>query len=92
MFICLVEAILQSKDLQPKETKSDEHVWKNGIGLLTAMKFVKTEYSSDKIQLSAWIQTGVGNIGGKEMDLTGVVGAIPKRQLMKIIEEIKSAF
>jgi hypothetical protein len=29
---------------------------------------------------------------GGEMDLTGVVAAIPKRRLMKVLEEIQAAF
>ena len=45
-----------------------------------------------QIQLSAWVQVGIGSVGGGEMDLNGVVGAIPKKQLLKLIEKIKQAF
>ena len=31
-------------------------------------------------------------VGGNEMDLTGVVAAIPKKQLLNVIEQIKRAF
>ncbi len=87
-----VESILQSKGYHTQVIKSGEHVWKCGNGILTAMKFVKVEYAPDKILLSAWVQIGLGSLGGGEMDLTGVTGALPKKQLMKLVEEIKQAF
>lgn len=40
----------------------------------------------------AWVQMGLGDLGGSEMDLTGFVAAIPKKQLINIIEQIKKAF
>lgn len=87
-----VEYVLQRKGFHQETIKSGEHVWKKGIGFFTAMKFIKVDYAADKILLSAWVQVGLGSIGGGEMDLTGVTGAIPKKQLMKVIEEIKQAF
>ena len=87
-----VESILQGNGYHPQVNKTGENVWKNGVGMLTAMKFVKVEYGPGQIQLSAWVQVGIGSVGGGEMDLNGVVGAIPKKQLLKLIEKIKQAF
>lgn len=87
-----VEGILTAKGFHPTTLKTGENVWKNGTGLMTAMKFIKPEYAEGLVTLSAWIQAGIGSVGGKEMDLTGVVGAVPKKQLMKVLEELKAAF
>ncbi|MGM9537510.1 MAG: hypothetical protein ACI3VN_04180 [Candidatus Onthomonas sp.] len=72
--------------------KSGEDVWKKGVGIMTAMQYIKVEFSSDEVILSAWVQAGVGSVGGSEMDLTGFVAALPKKQLLKVLEEIKQAF
>lgn len=87
-----VESILVQHNFQPKQLKTGESVWKNGVGMATAMKFIKVEYSPNTIQLSAWVQIGIGSLGGGEMDLNGVVAALPKKQLLSIIEEILHAF
>ena len=87
-----VEAILIRHRFQPKKLKTGESVWKNGTGMASAMKFIKVEYSPKTIQLSAWIQMGIGSFGGGEMGLNGVLGAFPKKQLLSVIEEILHAF
>lgn len=86
-----IAAILAQHNFSKVTLKTGESVWKKGVGLLTAMQFVKVEYSQAQITLSAWVQSGVGNIGGKEMELKGAVAAIPKKQLLKVIEEIKNS-
>ena len=69
-----------------------ENVWKKGTGMLTAMQFIKLEFSQKEFVIYAWVQMGLGDLGGSEMDLTGFVAAIPKKQLINIIEQIKKAF
>lgn len=59
---------------------------------MTAMQFVKVDFGQNEFIMSAWVQAGIGSVGGGEMDLTGVVAALPKRQLMKVLEEIKKSF
>lgn len=86
-----IENILLQKNYHPITSKSRENVWKNGSGLLTAMKFLKVEYGQNQVQLSAWVQVGLGSLGGKEIALDGVTGAIPKKQLMRLVERIQSA-
>ena len=71
---------------------SGENVWKKGTGFLTAMQFIKIDFSSNEFTISALVQAGLGSVGGNEMDLTGVVAAIPKKLLLNVIEQIKRAF
>lgn len=69
--------------------RNSEEIWKKGSGLLTAMQFIKVEFTENEVVLSAWIETGIGSFSGGEQDLSGVVGAIPKKSLMKVVENIK---
>lgn len=69
--------------------RNGEMVWKNGVGMLTAMKFVKVEYDANTAIVSAWIQVGMGSVGGKEQDLNGAVGAIPKKQLSNLLKRLQ---
>ena len=87
-----VESILRRRDFHPETLSTGEHVWKQGVGFLTAMKFIKVDYAQGELHLNAWVQAGLGSVGGAEMDLTGFVGALPKKQVMSVIEEIKLAF
>lgn len=68
-----------------------EICWKKGTGLATAMQYVKVEYSQNEAVLYGWIQAGVGSLAGPEMDLTGFVGVIPKKQLQKRLDKIQQA-
>ena len=43
------------------------------------------------MRISGWVQIGVGSVGGKERDLKGFVGAIPKKSVLNTIEKIKAA-
>lgn len=87
-----INSILSQKGFKMTTLKTGEKVWKKGTGLMTAMQFVKVDFSQNEFIMSAWVQAGIGSVGGKEMDLTGVVGALPKKQLMKVLEEIKVSF
>ncbi len=87
-----ISAILYQKGFKTTTLKTGEKVWKKGTGLMTAMQFVKVDFGQNEFIMSAWVQAGIGSVGGGEMDLTGVVAALPKRQLMKVLEEIKKSF
>lgn len=82
--------ILQSNGFNQIDYNS-EAVWKKGTGLMTAMQYVKLEFESDCLVVSAWVQAGIGNAGGSEMELSGFVAAVPKKSLMKVIEKIKKS-
>lgn len=68
-----------------------ELVWKMGTGVMTAMHYIKLEYSASTLRISGWVQIGIGSAGGKERDLKGFVGAIPKKSVLNTIEKIKAA-
>lgn len=86
-----INLILQDSNFHQTSLRTGENVWKKGTGLMTAMQFVKVEYGDDEAILSAWVQSGIGSFGGKEMDLTGFVAGIPKKSLIKTLEKIKAA-
>ncbi len=85
----IIERTLLSDGYAEKTLASGELVWKKGSGLLTAMHFIKVEYNENGIELSGWVQTGIGNVGGKEMALEGFTGSIPKRSVLKTLEKIR---
>lgn len=68
-----------------------ESVWKKGTGVLTAMQYVKIEYFQGGATISAWVQAGLGSVGGSEMDLTGFIAGMPKKMLLTVLEEIQRA-
>ncbi len=70
---------------------NDEYVFKKGIGMLTAMKFIKIDYYEHQIYISAFISVGIGSWTGAEKDLNGFVGAIPKKQLQSMLQRLQSA-
>ena len=66
-----------------------EIVWKMGTGLATAMHYIKVEYKNgNELCLSGWVQIGLGSVGGKERDLTGTMGIIPKRSVSNTMKKI----
>lgn len=62
-----------------------------GTGLLTAMQYIKIEFTDTTLIVSGWVQAGVGSAGGNEMALNGIVAAVPKKSVMKVIEQIKAS-
>ena len=68
-----------------------ETVWKKGTGAMTAMQYIKLEYGQGSVTLYGWVQAGLGDVGGKEMDLKGFFGAMPKQSLLKVIKKIQAA-
>lgn len=69
-----------------------EIVWKMGTGLMTAMHYIKVEYpAANTLRLAGWVQIGVGSVGGKERDLTGFTGIIPKKSVKATMEKVRAA-
>ena len=85
-----ISRILTSNGFNQTTSKSGENVWKKGSGLMTAMQFIKTDFATDKVIFSAWVQVGIGSVGGEEMDLTGFAAGFPKKQLMKVLQVLKA--
>lgn len=68
--------------------ENNENVWKCGVGFWTAMKYIKIEFAENNtLLISGWIRA----VAGAEQDLAGFVGAVPKKQVMNVIEQIQSA-
>lgn len=66
-----------------------EAVWKKGTGMMTAMQYIKYGFDGNAANLSGWIQAGVGRLGGPEMALSGTVAIIPKKAVLKVLEELQ---
>ena len=79
-----IENILKSRNYH-EEKRVNETVWKEGIGMATAMHFIKIQFpSAREIQISGWIQAGIGSATLNEVNLHGsVMGVIPKKQVKK---------
>lgn len=83
VFRSKTEGMLQQKGYH-LITENNENVWKCGSGIVTAMKYLKIEYvAANTVQVSGWIKNM-----GMELGLEGVVGALPKEQIMSVIREI----
>lgn len=86
----LVRQILISEDYK-EINYNREVVWKKGAGLMTAMHYIKVEYEDDIALISGWVQVGVGSVGGKEHDLSGVFAAVPKKSVKKTMRKLEAA-
>ena len=81
-----LSSLLQSKGYK-YITENNEYVWKCGVGFWTAMKYIKIEFAPNNIMLvSGWIRPMLGS----EQDLNGMVGALPKKQVMNVIQQIQN--
>ena len=83
-----IQRILTANGYHQTRMKNGESVWKKGMGL---MKFVKTDFSNDKVLLSGWVQIGIGSFGGDEMQLTGAFLAPKTAEVMNVFQELKPA-
>lgn len=71
--------------------QNNEIVWKKGSGFLTAMQYIKIEYSNNYVNVSGWVKTGMGNVGGNEMPLKGIFAFMPKKSVLKVISRLQNA-
>ena len=66
-----------------------EWVWQDGIGMVSAPKFLKYSYQNGVIHLEAWLKTAwLPGVYGKDMDFTGAVGALIKQSYKKEIDNL----
>ena len=86
-----IEQILMSNGYHIHHYNTGELVWKKGTGLMTAMHYIKVDYYATEIHLFGWIQSGIGDMGLGEMDLTGFVGIIPKQAVSKVLDRIMAS-
>ena len=64
-------------------TYKGENCFKKGDGFWTAEEYIKTEYNGDEIVISGWIL-----VYGKEKELKGFLGFVPKKDCKKAIEKV----
>lgn len=81
----VIEDILNSSRYDLVE-KNGEKYWQQGIGVTASPKFIKYYFENDKLILEAWV-----NNFGKESNLDGFVGALPKKQCKSVLDKIKNA-
>ena len=81
----IIEEILDSHKFD-SVSKNGEDYWQQGIGVSQAPKYIKYYFDGDKVILEGWISNF-----GKESDLKGVVGALPKKSCRKVLDEISEA-
>lgn len=83
----VAENILTANKYQ-KISENSETVWKSGMGLLTAIKYIKIEFTDgNTMSISGWIRP----MASGEQDLTGAFAAMPKKQVMNVIRKIQSS-
>lgn len=78
----VIEEILNSHKYDPNE-KNGEKYWQQGIGISESPKFIRYYFEGNKVILEGWVKNF-----GKESELKGVVGSLPKRSCKKVIDEI----
>lgn len=79
----LIEQILDSKRYDHIQ-KANEDYWKQGLGVTESPKFIRYYFDQDNVILEGWISNF-----GKESNLDGVIGALPKNSCKKVLNEIK---
>ena len=68
--------------------EKDEYVWKCGNGTWAAIKYIKYEFvDANTLHLSGWVRSDVGG----ELNLDGILGGLPKKQVRAVINRIKAA-
>ena len=86
----IAENILKQEGYHQIERKG-EIVWKKGTGTLTAMHFIKLDFQQNDLIITGWVQIGLGSAGFDDMDLTGILGSLPKKSTFKTIQKIRNA-
>lgn len=65
-----------------------EYVWKCGNGTWAAIKYIKYEFVDEKtLHIVGWVKSDVGG----ELNLDGILGGLPKKQVRAVISRIKAA-
>ncbi len=84
------EAVLEGRGFHRTDYRG-ESIWKKGIGMMTAMQYVRLRVRGNLLGVSAWVMIGVGSADFCEMPLTGVVAVIPKKSLEDSLNAARAA-
>lgn len=80
----IIETELKNSGYSNKN-ENGENVWKCGTGILTAMKYIKIEFSENQeVKIYGWIRP----MASSEQNLEGIIGALPKKQVLNVIKKI----
>ena len=80
----LIESELKNNGYTNKN-ENGENIWRNGNGLLTAMKYIKVEFTENQtVEIYGWIRP----MASSEQNLDGIIAALPKKQVLKVIKKI----
>ncbi len=68
--------------------ENSEYVWKCGNGTWAAIKHIKYEFvDATTLHIVGWVKSDVGG----ELNLDGILGGLPKKQVRAVISRIKAA-
>jgi len=82
----ILDTYFANEGFKPIEYKG-EHVYKKGIGLLTAPQYLLVEYGDNAVKIQAWIKNALlPGVYVGEMGLKGFVGAVPKAALRSKVD------
>lgn len=84
-----IEQMLLQSGFSQTTIGSGETVWKKGTGALTAMQFIKIEYGTNELTISAWVSMGIGKFTANEMNLDGLTAIVAKKPLRKLVNQLK---
>lgn len=79
----VIRSMLSSRGFKERFQDGNQY-WQKGQGFLSAPMCLQFDFSETEITVQAWIS----NLG-VESDLSGLVGVVPKRQLLEVIELLK---
>ena len=82
----VIQKILSAHDYKRKE-KNGEIFYQNGVGFLVAPKFIKYTFNGEVLTLEGWVKPFA--FAG-ESELSGVIGALPKKSCKKVMDEIQA--
>lgn len=95
-FNCCKERVQMAIEIFMKEKEftllkyGNEEVYKKGSGWWLARRFIKYTINDDNtVTIEGWVGLGVGNSVSPELKLKGFFGAMPKKELINLIEELK---
>ena len=58
--------------------------------IMSAMHYIKIEFKKNELVISGWVRIGIGDAAGKEQALSGILGMVPKKAVLKTIKELEA--
>lgn len=80
---------LTQRGLKLVPYRTGERVWKRGTGLVMSITFLSLYYEDHKTTVYGWVQKNWGLTARNEGDLYGYSAILPKKRLIKLIDELK---